>query len=140
MLIDLQQRGAECGLPSPVVGSVHTENVPTSGDVHLYADPQTYTGEYPLIYADCEGLEGGENLPVSAQYLGSPRIAHRKSIRATSQKKHPKMNKVVRGPPRDLIWADSPERSKRQFAVTNLYPRLLYTFSDVTVFVLRNPK
>ncbi|KAL2679358.1 hypothetical protein Neosp_010132 [[Neocosmospora] mangrovei] len=29
---------------------------------------------------------------------------------------------------------------KREFSVTQLYPRLLYTFSDVVVFVLRNPR
>lgn len=29
---------------------------------------------------------------------------------------------------------------KREFAVSQLYPRVLYTFSDVVVFVLRNPR
>ncbi|CAO2647539.1 Nn.00g084610.m01.CDS01 [Neocucurbitaria sp. VM-36] len=99
MLIDQQEYlhgPREWGYPSPVVGAVTNSNVPTSGDVHLYSDPSTYVSEYPMLFADCEGLEGGENTPI--------------------------------------------KKSKRQHAVTELYPRLLYTFSDVIVFVLRNPK
>lgn len=66
MLIDQQVRRGRhmerLTFPSPVVGSTRNENVPTSGDVHLYADPKTYFGQYPMLYADSEGLEGGANL------------------------------------------------------------------------------
>ncbi|UPX14192.1 uncharacterized protein EKO05_0004682 [Ascochyta rabiei] len=41
---------------------------------------------------------------------------------------------------RELGWADTNSLRSREFAVTNLYPRLLYTFSDVIVFVLKNPR
>ena len=41
---------------------------------------------------------------------------------------------------RKILWADTPARRTRQFAVTHLYPRLLYTFSDTIVFVLKNPR
>ncbi|KAF1965274.1 hypothetical protein BU23DRAFT_574994 [Bimuria novae-zelandiae CBS 107.79] len=147
VLIDQQERRRsvphESGqFPSPVVGSIRTENVPTSGDVHLYGDPKTYNGEYPLLYADCEGLEGGENLPISAQYLNGAHMSKEKDKRQPTQdhRKRHRIAKVARGTPRSIKWADSPERSKRQYAVTELYPRLLYTFSDVIVFVLRNPK
>lgn len=144
MLIDQQERrhgSHQSGrFPSPVVGSLRNENVPTSGDVHLYGDPHSYYREYPLLYADCEGLEGGENVPMSAQYC-SGAIGHKdKDKRQTQGGKRHKISKVARGTPRNIKWADSPERSKRQYAVTELYPRLLYTFSDVIVFVLRNPK
>lgn len=48
-----------------------------------------------------------------------------------------KRNKVSR----KISWAlGDKEKSKREFAVTELYPKVLYTFSDVVVFVLRNPK
>lgn len=64
MLIDQQERLQSCyqkkAFPSPVAGSIRNENVPTSGDVHLYADPKHYFGEHPLLFADCEGLEGGK--------------------------------------------------------------------------------
>ena len=59
------------GLPpgtaaSPVVGS-ENDNVPTSGDVHLYSDPGTYHSTEPVLYADCEGLEGWENAPIAVR-------------------------------------------------------------------------
>lgn len=39
-----------------------------------------------------------------------------------------------------IEWANTEESRQREYAVRELYPRLLYTFSDVVVFVLRNPK
>lgn len=121
MLIDQQERVFSPGrsFPSPVVGTPLNNHAPTTGDVHLYSDPASHTGEFPMLYADCEGLEGGEYMPISAQYNRRPRLA------------------IVQ---RDIEWAKSPNSSKRQYAVTQLYPRLLYTFSDVIVFVLRNAK
>lgn len=57
MLIELRSRAMHEA--APVTGSVdHT--VPTSGNVHLYPDPQSCSADYPILYADCEGLEGGE--------------------------------------------------------------------------------
>lgn len=145
MLIDQQERIARpyhtAAFASPVVGSVRNENVPTSGDVHLYGDPKTYLGQYPMLYADCEGLEGGESMPMSVQYCNSATTPNRK--RTDSNPEHRKLHKiakVARGTQRDITWANSPEKQKRQYAVTELYPRLLYTFSDVIVFVLRNSK
>lgn len=144
MLIDQQERKLPQPRPfsSPVVGSVKSEHIPTSGDVHLYADPRTYNEEYPMLYADCEGLEGGETVPMSVRHReasmstkenidGQPEAEHRRRLRRT---------RIAQGTQHNIRWADSPEKSKRQYAVTELYPRLLYTFSDVIVFVLRNPK
>jgi energy-coupling factor transporter ATP-binding protein EcfA2 len=123
--------------PSPVVGSLAHGNVPTSGDVHLYSDPSTYGTEYPILLADCEGLEGGENIPISEQYRTT-------TIEKTGKDKDSKLKKRVSNgmnyTPRVLKWANGAEKKKREYAVTQLYPRLLYTFSDVVVFVLRNPK
>jgi hypothetical protein len=33
--------------------------------VHLYLDPSTFLSEAPILYADCEGLDGGERLPLA---------------------------------------------------------------------------
>ncbi|TIA13191.1 hypothetical protein D6C80_06414 [Aureobasidium pullulans] len=42
---------------TPVVGAVGNTS-PTSTDVHLYVDPPTADSDHPILYADCEGLEG----------------------------------------------------------------------------------
>lgn len=145
MLIDQQESqmnpASKPAFPSPVVGSARNDNLPTSGDVHLYSDPATYLSRWPLMFADCEGLEGGENTPLGARHRDNDisGISKRTSLKRNlsfRQRRH----KIARGSQRDIAWATSPETRKRQYAVTELYPRLLYTFSDVIVFVLRNPK
>lgn len=115
--------------PSPVVGSVVNDALPTSGDVHLYADPTTHTEQLPILYADCEGFEGGERTP-----LGARSRRRRRSDAARDQP--PDANVHIR----PILWAQTEEARQREYAVTALYPRLLYTFSDCVVFVLRNPK
>ncbi|CAO2652172.1 Nn.00g004550.m01.CDS01 [Neocucurbitaria sp. VM-36] len=112
---------------TPVVGAPGVTD-PTSENVHLYLDPVTAVSEAPIVLADCEGLLGGEREPISAK-LGQS------------------TNKTANSTPlpipiseRELAWADSTSLRSRQYAVTNLYPRLLYTFSDVIVFVLKKPR
>ena len=48
--------------------------------------------------------------------------------------------KTYRGTTREIMWASDKEKKSRQFVVENLYPRLLYTFSDIVVLVMRNAK
>ncbi len=135
---------AKAKFPSPVVGSVN-DNIPVSADVHLYADPQTISTDVPLLYADCEGLEGGESPPKTEVYKlqdttpesGLPRGNSSGYGPRAREKIIKKGNKVSR----KISWAmGDKEKSKREYAVTELYPKVLYTFSDVVVFVLRNPK
>lgn len=121
----------EVSYPSPVVGSAINDKVPTSGDVHLYADPASFSTERPILYADCEGLEGGETVPYAAQS---------RNRSGSGSRKNKKLQKVMNGRPRIIAWANDEKTRKREYAVTELYPRLLYTFSDVVVFVLRNAK
>ena len=126
--------------PVPVVGSVN-HSFPTSGDVHLYSDPQTYTTGSPILYADCEGLDGGENEPMAAQIKhsdGQAAILSQPATRSASFQK--RIRKKHHSSQRDITWATTPEKRSRQYSVTNLYPRLLYTFSDVVVFVLKNSR
>ncbi|KAI0555301.1 FabD/lysophospholipase-like protein [Xylaria curta] len=166
MLIDrlgmtLTDRNAP--FPSPVTSS-NNDRVPTTGDVHLYADPLSYYGKTPMLYADCEGLDGGEAIPRGLRHRAkemsdyvdrmhsssagnaraaqlSANIADRASSanrRLQTVKK--KLQKCRHASQRDITWAITPETKKREYAVTQLYPRLLYTFSDVVVFVMRNPR
>lgn len=129
MLINLQDTennpAAKARHPSPVVGSVN-DNIPVSANVHLYADPQTISTKTPILFADCEGLEGGESVPKAE-------ASRMRDIASELKRRHRASRK--------LSWAmNDKEKSKREYAVTELYPRILYTFSDVVVFVLRNPK
>lgn len=122
---DLQ---AEPLFPSPVVGSPYNDSIPTSADVHLYADPATFHGQKPILYADCEGLAAGEEVPFGLQ-----------SRRNALKKESKKLASILSHPStRPLQWANTDVSQGRQFAVREFYPRLLYTFSDVVVFVLRN--
>lgn len=44
---------------APVVGRSTCE-VPTSADVHPHADPKSFDTDRPILYAGCEGFNGGE--------------------------------------------------------------------------------
>ncbi|KAK4169827.1 hypothetical protein QBC43DRAFT_225424 [Cladorrhinum sp. PSN259] len=118
--------------PVPVTGRIH-DNVATTGDVHLYSDPATYSQLRPLLYADCEGLSGGEKAPLGIKckemYVSAKAKAKTNTHVARATKKLTKT--------KPLDWATSPESQKREYSVERLYPRILYTFSDVIVFVLR---
>ncbi|KAK4551312.1 hypothetical protein LTR86_011241 [Recurvomyces mirabilis] len=116
--------------PSPVVGSIAHDSEPTSGDVHLYADPSTCERQHPILYADCEGLEGGERLPMGSR--------PRRRTRGISGEDDPRPGPSSRM--HAIEWAENEDCRRREFAVATLYPRLLYTFSDCVVFVLRNAK
>lgn len=98
-------------------------------DADLYADPSTLASAAPTLLVDCEGLNGGEAMP--------KQLKHR-SLDGTSP-----VNAEAHQRPshaRPLSWAKTPQTKKREYAVSQLYPRILYTFSDVVIFVLRNPR
>jgi hypothetical protein len=111
-LVDLRGRRSNFWA-TPIVGNIADDLTPTSADVHLYADPRSL-----IFYADCEGLEGGEQVPIAAQCA------------ATSD--DILLERIDRFTPKRIAWA----HSGRQIVVQSLYPRLLYSFSDTIVFVL----
>lgn len=135
---------AEARFPSPVVGSVN-DNIPVSANVHLYADPQTISTDTPVLYADCEGLEGGYSAPKAEasrlQDKASEQHSSLKTLSESGSRLRGNIFKKSHSKSRKIPWAmNDKEKSKREYAVTELYPRVLYTFSDVVVFVLRNSK
>jgi energy-coupling factor transporter ATP-binding protein EcfA2 len=134
LIIDLAPDGSEF-FTTPVIGATGA-HVPTSEDVHLYLDPRTADGSSPLLFADCEGLEGGEREPVGALFKKKRRSD--KKPEGSMGGRISRAMKIISE--RELTWAENPSMRTREFAVTNLYPRLLYTFSDVIVFVLKNPR
>ena len=134
MVIDLSTKDNQ-SFPSPVVGAAGLD-LPTSGDVHLYSDPQTSKSNNPILYADCEGLEGGEREPLGARLKRKDKGSRIGRIGSFERK----MQRAQHTSEREITWADTNAKRSREFAVTHLYPRLLYTFSDVIVFVLKNPR
>jgi hypothetical protein len=146
ILIDKEKnaktRADGLNFPSPIV-SLANNNLPTSGDVHLYSDPTTYSDQCPMMYADCEGLEGGENVPQGAKFKQKDGVPTPPSLHPNpSHNSHfrKKIRRKAGNLARDLAWAVDPDTQRREFAVTQLYPRLLYTFSDTVVYVLKNSK
>jgi predicted acylesterase/phospholipase RssA len=138
LLIDLktfEEEWQASKFPTPVVGAAGRD-LATSEDVHLYLDPDSSQSQAPLLFADCEGLDGGEREPIGARLKRKiekeAKIAAAQGIRRRQRLKHISE--------RELTWADSQQKQSREFAVAHLYPRLLYTFSDVIVFVLKNPR
>jgi energy-coupling factor transporter ATP-binding protein EcfA2 len=131
LLLESHSNGLSGPDSSPVIGVVG-KHVPTSEHVHLYADPTSSLSQAPLLYADCEGLDGGEREPVAA----SLRIEkwQRKHVRATTFHQEPYCIE------REIHWAKSRAHRTRDFAVSSFYPRVLFTFSDVIVFVHRNAR
>ncbi|KAI0974552.1 hypothetical protein F4678DRAFT_458515 [Xylaria arbuscula] len=121
---------------TPIVGSVDDEQTPTSADVHLYADPRTLSaksGKSPMLYADCEGLKGGEQDPIAVRFCAKDRDPESDTERL-NKKIRPFLEGVDGFTPKQITWAEN----ERQVVVESLYPRLLYSFSDVVVFVLDN--
>ena len=110
-----------------MVGSLNHAHSATSGDVHLYADPMSAGSMSPIFYADCEGLQGGESEPMSHKY-GVKSVLKR-------------MRNAIVNTAREIFWSSSEGgQLSRESIVSGLYSKLLYTFSDVIVFVLHNSR
>ncbi|KAL4750029.1 hypothetical protein BDW72DRAFT_121271 [Aspergillus terricola var. indicus] len=119
----------------PVVGSATHQDRPTSADVHLYSDPVSWATETPILYADCEGLDGGEREPLGVKIRNVRRRLANHAVPDYFEIKA-RHNTTTR----DLLWATTEKTKSREYIVRNLYPRLLYTFSDTIVFVTKNPR
>ncbi|KAG9566776.1 hypothetical protein KCU71_g1929, partial [Aureobasidium melanogenum] len=108
---------------TPVVGTQAESNSPTSGDIHLYQEPSTAQTLSPIFFADCEGINGGDGVPTGAA--------------GTAQQSTSTFQKLRHG----LRYTFSSKGSSgRNSIVKDIYPRIMYTFSDVAVFVMTNPQ
>lgn len=123
MLIALNQSSASHGTvkdPHPITTPSTSLVVgPTTCDVHLYPDQGTCEMRVPLLFADCEGLDGADREPASIKWQRSKNMTTRTT--------------------RDIDWAKKASGLKREDLVVDLFAKVLYTFSDVVVFVLRSP-
>ncbi|KAF8847642.1 hypothetical protein BDZ45DRAFT_315849 [Acephala macrosclerotiorum] len=138
-LLILLEASPDIAIPQyPIIGSSGSD-VPTSEDVHLYLDPPTFHSEAPILYADCEGLDGGEREPMTTTY----RIKRKSRDAPEPEESSDDETFSFRGShssKRELQWAKSRAERTRSFAVSCFYPRLLFTFSDMVIFVHRNSK
>ena len=129
--------------PTPVVGGIGT-SIPTSADIHIYADPESQYTQFPRLYADCEGLMGGEKVPMANRAMEVDNLIRevKKKVETNLDEAYlRKLREKARGANRrKLGFAYSEETRKREYTVRELYPRLLYTFSHVVVFVLHNER
>ncbi|KAF8538719.1 acyl transferase/acyl hydrolase/lysophospholipase [Trichophaea hybrida] len=104
---------------TPIQGNPMHLDTPTSGDVHLFQDPATSNTARPCLYADCEGLQGGNMDPIAIREENS---LTGKGIFSLKGRRFP------------IKWANGVQRS-RGWMVQSFYPRILFTFSDVVVYV-----
>lgn len=135
LLIDLASNDDKQTYSTPVIGS-RTDHLPTSEDVHLYLDPRTASTKHPILLADCEGLDGGDREPVGSRLKAQFRKED-EQIARNNDGFFKRQRVAYECELRWSITTGSKTRS-RGFAVTHVYPRLLYAFSDVIVFVLKN--
>ncbi|KAI0882625.1 uncharacterized protein GGS22DRAFT_191215 [Annulohypoxylon maeteangense] len=110
--------------PTPIV-SPRESGRSTSSNVHLYVDPSTVEQSTTILYADCEGTGGSEKtIDVEDKNVEvySPQAFH----------------------PTPIKWghidADGTQTKSRHYITKTLYPRVLYIFSNVVVYVLWNKK
>ena len=129
LVIDLSTEDSH-RLPTPIVGPVGAD-VPTSADIYLYSDPQTYESDNAILYADSEGWQGGEKEPLGARFKKKEKVSN--FGRTGSFERN--ATKMQHTSEREITRAGTNTERRRKFAVTQLYPRLLYAFSDVVVFV-----
>jgi energy-coupling factor transporter ATP-binding protein EcfA2 len=110
LMVDLAS-DATATFATPVIGG-RGAHVPTSEDVHLYMDPRSWDSQSPILFADCEGLEGGEREPLGA--LFKKKRKSDKSSNGQSSGRFQKALKIISE--RELMWAHS-QRAGREFAV-----------------------
>ncbi|CEF77784.1 unnamed protein product [Fusarium graminearum] len=106
---------------TPTVGDSGSTDS-TSSNVNLYSDPDSFLKENPLLYADCEGMDGDE---MPAAMRNTP----------------PSAFQTWGLDARDITWETEPGNGgiwTRRVITKTLFPRILYIFSDVVVFVPHN--
>jgi hypothetical protein len=135
---DAARRKAKArGMPiaTPVVGQ-RQYSVPTSADVHLYRDAMLddTEAERPLLYADCEGFNGGSQSPTAHVYSPSSAANFSRLTEGLAEiKRWARMgfSYLQSGFKRPLAFD-----GQREHAVKKLFPKLLYNSSDVVVNVM----
>jgi hypothetical protein len=120
----------------PIAGR-RESTVPTSGDVHLYAAPHTDAAQEwrLLLYADCEGFHGGSQPPAALKVKQHAFAELREAIKVRTASSVGWVREALSFLNRSCRWTLN-LNGDREDAVRELFPRLLYNFSDVVVHVI----
>jgi len=132
----------------PVVGDADS-TIATSGDVHLYAEAISDSEmiDRPVFFVDCEGFAGGAQHPPGS--FAHIRNQPEQPSAATGSRTVAVVQKMIRfimgkGKKRILdlstYGSDQDKIPRRDDVIRKLFPRLLYNFSDVVVFVVREQR
>ncbi|KAK3330701.1 hypothetical protein B0H66DRAFT_528046 [Apodospora peruviana] len=153
---------------APVPGTASDGFDSTSSDVHLFADPGTLYKESPLMLVDCEGFSGTDT-PIARRILSKANRAENSqplrdgTLRSATAGRPAKdllsehantashridlqwgqLNIPIQAPASTLAGRKplgQVDAETRKIVVKNLYPRLLYAFSDVVCFVTTNSR
>ncbi|PHH77916.1 hypothetical protein CDD80_7598 [Ophiocordyceps camponoti-rufipedis] len=128
LLIKFSKSRVSSMFRTPIVGESGSRNS-TSSNVHLYADPATFLKKHPILYADCEGMDGDE-VPAELSKNGQ----HQASSDSAGEK-------LIQFNPQKIDWQDATkdgETVSRRRITKTLFPRILYIFSDVVVYIVHN--
>ncbi|KAL7755626.1 hypothetical protein ACKLNR_014153 [Fusarium oxysporum f. sp. zingiberi] len=110
---------------TPAVGAAGSLNS-TSSNVHLYADPETFLTDRPMLYVDCEGMDGDE-IPAGMRYKQDSNGVDFEYAQSFT---HINTQKIQ--------WGEKMEdrnQLTRKYVTKTLFPRILYIFSDVVVYI-----
>jgi len=119
---------AHLGLAAPQcpVAGVSGGELPTSDDVHLYFDPSTTLSEAPILYADCEGLGGGEREPLAATFRRTRNVP---KTEGQSGDEEGSLFRARHYSKRVLHWAKSRNGKDKEFCgISILSPSPIYIF------------
>jgi hypothetical protein len=147
--------------PAPIPGIEAHRQYSTSGDVHLYADPQSYDTSTLLLYAgmyfalnrtrpmamglivnpDCEGLSG---TGISLASKASEGIGNFFGVPSRKTFQEQVALHRAKGRSHELRWARTNRHGvlaeSKKLIVETLYPRLLYCLSDVVCYVTNSTR
>lgn len=111
-----------------------------SADVHLYADPRTLQTPSPILFADCEGLDGSSGLlPVAENTWKTASSTVKGSVLGLGERYQPRFRKIQTQPNGEGGSTNKREiLSNRRYVAESIYPQILYSVSDTIIYVAKD--
>ena len=117
-------------------------------DVQLYSDPGMASTSTPVLYAECEEYDTRPLSPSIQRRNLSPRSPRspvspesaRPLYNSQGSPFEARSNKSAAASEYEIKWAKTQAKQSLEYMTKQLYPRLLYAFSDVVVIVLKGSR